>query len=98
MKPAASFNRLAEAELRDATTFYESASPGLGMRLIDAVEAAVSDLQDHPLSGPVARGRIRRKIVNGFPYQLLYRFNDAELRILAVMHLRRRPFYWAART
>lgn len=49
MKPAAPFHRLAEVELRDATTFYESVSPGLGMRLIDSVEAAVSDLQDHPL-------------------------------------------------
>ena len=97
MKPTASFNQLAEAELRDAATFYESSSSGLGLRLVDAVERAIVDLQNHPASGAIVRGQVRRKIVQGFPYQLLYRIKDDELRILVVMHARRRPFYWVAR-
>ena len=97
MSFAASFNRLAEAELREAANYYESEAPGLGRHFLSAVESALAEVLDFPLAGSPLRGEVRRKGIGRFPYQLLYRVAGKEVRILAVMHKRRRPLYWAER-
>jgi plasmid stabilization system protein ParE len=97
MSEAASFNRLAETELREAAHHYESEATGLGRRFLSAVEFALAEILDHPLAGAPLRGDVRCKRVGQFPYQLLYRVAGDEVRVLAVMHKRRRPSYWAER-
>lgn len=97
MSLMASFNHLAEAELREAVQYYESEAPGLGRRFLSFVESALAEVMEHPLLGSPLRGEVRRKGVGRFPYQLLYRVAGDEIRILAVMHKRRRPLYWAER-
>ncbi len=97
MNKAATFNRLAETELRDAVHYYESEAPGLGRRFLSAVESALAEILDHPLVGSPLRDDVRRKRVGRFPYHLLYRVAGDEVRILAVMHKRRRPLCWAER-
>ncbi len=98
MSFVASFNRLAEAELREAVHYYESEAPGLGRRFLSVVESTLADVVEHPLVGSLLRDDMRRKSVGRFPYQLLYRVAGDEVRILAVMHKRRRPLYWAERS
>jgi plasmid stabilization system protein ParE len=97
MSLAVSFNRLAEVELRETIVYYESEAPGLGRRFLSAVESALAEIQDHPLTGALLCDGVRRKQLGHFPYQLLYRVDEVEVRILAVMHKRRRPLYWAQR-
>lgn len=97
MSFVASFNRLAESELREAVSYYESEAVGLGRRFLSAMESALAEVLDHPLVGSTWRGDVRRKGVGRFPYQLLYRVAGREVRILAIMHKRRRPLYWAER-
>ena len=97
MSNVSSFNRLAETELHDAVHYYESEAAGLARRFLLAVESALAEVLDHPLVGSPLRGEVRRKRVGRFPYQLLYRVAVDEVRILAVMHKRRRPLYWAER-
>ncbi|MFM5997101.1 MAG: F0F1 ATP synthase subunit epsilon [Dolichospermum sp.] len=44
------------------------------------------------------RGSIRRLVIPKFPYSLLYRvLEDEQIRILAVAHYKRKPFYWSKR-
>jgi plasmid stabilization system protein ParE len=97
MRLAASFNSLAEAELREAVHYYESEAPGLGRRFLSGVEFALAEVLNHPLTGSPLRGDVRRKSVVRFPYQLLYRVVGDEVRVLAIMHKRRRPLYWVER-
>jgi plasmid stabilization system protein ParE len=97
MSLEASFNSLAEAELREAVHYYESEAPGLGRRFLSVVESALTEILDHPLVGSPLRGDVRRKGLGRFPYQLLYRVAGEEVRILAIMHKRRRPLYWVER-
>jgi len=40
---------------------------------------------------------VRKKIVQRFPIAVLYKVEEAEVVIVAVMHLRRRPGYWIGR-
>jgi 4-hydroxy-3-methylbut-2-enyl diphosphate reductase len=68
MSFAASFNRLAEAELREAAHYYEAEAPGLGRRFLPGVESALAEVLDHPLVGSPLRGDVRRKSVGRFPY------------------------------
>ena len=68
-----SFHRLASAELKEAIGFYEGQSPGLGDRFLAEVESAVELLHQFPKIGPCVAGPLRRVLVSGFPYDLVYR-------------------------
>ena len=87
-------HRLAEHELNEAARYYDLESPGLGVAFLKEVDRCIKALQKHPESGPVVAGEIRRRLLPGFPYGILYRIMPDEIRILAVMNLKRRPMYW----
>ena len=92
------FNTLAEGELRDAAQYYELEQTGLGAAFITEVRLCTEAIAGHPDAAPVVLGAIRRRLCQRFPYGLLYTATGDELRILAVMNLRRRPGYWVGRT
>jgi toxin ParE1/3/4 len=92
-----SFHPLAERELNDAAQYYERESPGLGAAFLAEAQRCSDSLLEYPDSGQVASGTIRRRLLRRFPYAVLYTIRPDELRILAVMNLRRRPGYWAGR-
>lgn len=91
------FNELAERELNDAAQYYEHEEAGLGDAFIREVRQCTSSVVEHPEAGPVVLGAIRRRLCQRFPYALLYTVNGNELRILAIMNLKRRPGYWVGR-
>jgi len=92
------FNELAERELNDAARYYELEQAGLGAAFITEVLRCTEAIADHPEAGPTVFGTIRRRLCQRFPYGLLYTVAGNELRILAVMNLKRRPGYWVGRT
>ena len=91
------FHVLADRELSDAALYYEQASLGLGMAFLAEVESCTDSILDLPQAGPTIRGDVRRRIVSRFPYGILYGILPDHIRILAVMNLKRRPFYWLGR-
>ena len=91
------FHEAAEAELNDAAAFYEQVEAGLGYAFLDDVDAALAAIQAHPEANETRYGRIRRRLLVRFPYALLYSFDGEQVRILAIAHQRRRPFYWRRR-
>lgn len=91
------FNELAERELNEAAQYYESEQPGLGAAFLTDVRECAQAVVEHPLAGPVVLHAIRRRLCQRFPYALLYTLAGDEVRILAVMNLRRRPGYWVGR-
>jgi plasmid stabilization system protein ParE len=93
-----SFHELASFELNEAAEYYDSESTGLGQAFITEVERCTEEIVRHPEAGFVVRGSIRRRLIRRFPYALLYRVKPTEIRILAVMNLKRRPAYWVGRS
>jgi hypothetical protein len=87
----------AEQELFAATEFYEDRAPGLGQKFLASVEHIVHDLPINPHKYPLLADRIRRARVNGFPYSVLFINAPEEISIIAIMHDRRRPYYWTKR-
>ena len=97
MNKKVSFHELAEFELNDATVFFEIEREGLGLRFLSAVQAAVAHIREHPKASPIITEDIRRKVLKGFPYSIVYVIRPDRIRILAVASQRRRPFYWRSR-
>jgi toxin ParE1/3/4 len=91
------FHLLAEREFAEAAEYFERQSPGLGAAFITQVERCVASILDHPESGPVLAGAVRRRLVPRFPYSVLYSVRRDHIRVLAVMHAKRRPMYWVDR-
>lgn len=91
------FNALAEAELNDAVQYYETEQVGLGAAFLAEVRRCTTAIAEFPEASPVVRGQIRRRLCNTFPYALLYEPQADQIRVLAVMHQRRRPHYWVGR-
>jgi len=88
---------LARAELQEAVDYYENERRGLGAAFLLEVERTFLHVQEQPHAGVVVLGTIRRRIIQGFPYSLLYAIETKGIVVYAVANLRRRPFYWLER-
>ncbi len=92
------FNELAELELNEAIQYFEHEQPGLGAAFLIEVRRCTGTIVEYPDAGRPVLGAVRRRPCQRFPYGLLYTRKDDEIRILAVMNLKRRPNYWVGRT
>ena len=91
------FNPHARLELRDATLHFDSIDPTLGKDFAVEVERAISLVLEFPEAWPRVTRSVRRCRTQKFPYALVYRIWNEHIEILAVMHLSRKPGYWADR-
>jgi len=77
VNPSVRFEDEADAEYRAAGRWYEDRRVGLGLELIDAVDAALEQIVRLPHAGaPVKRvpldQPVRRAPVKRFPYHVIY--------------------------
>jgi plasmid stabilization system protein ParE len=91
------FHPEADTEFQEAIEYYEAESPGMGVKFYREVLAAVVRVEAHPKAWPRLRGPVRKCVVPGFPYKLLYTIELEQLHVVAVMHGKRQPGYWAGR-
>lgn len=92
----------AEEEFFGAVDWYEDREPGLGRRFLNAVRSAVDVVVDDPEAWATWPGwdrepAVRSKVVNGFPYRLVYLVHSTELVVIAIAPQKREPGYWRAR-
>ena len=88
------FTSTAEAELKAAMEFYQSAQPGFGADFLAEVEATTNLIESFPLAWSLLSPRTRRCRTHRFPYGLFYQIRSDEILIVAVMDLRRDPKRW----
>ncbi|PKM43377.1 MAG: hypothetical protein CVV03_08590 [Firmicutes bacterium HGW-Firmicutes-8] len=87
----------AEEEFREAVRYYENEAAGLGLTFVAGVRKAITFITENAYAVvPVGSG-IRRKVLNHFPYSLLYAVESELIVIVAVAHQKRRPRYWKGR-
>ncbi len=87
----------AEAELAEATRFYERRVPTLGVQFLHAVDKSIATILEAPLRPPITNGDVRRYLMTRFPYGIYYRVFQDHLRILAFKHHSRHSDYWRSR-
>ena len=92
------FHPLAEREFIAAARFYETRARALGADFIRQVERTLGEIVTHPNAGSLFAGStIRRRLIQRFPFGLVYEIESANISVIAVMHLRRQPGYWKRR-
>ena len=97
MSRSVQFHTLAEAELQEASDYYARTAQGLREAFLDEVERAYRLLVEFPEIGVLVRNGVRKLVVNRFPYSLFYTIHSDVIRIVAIGHHNRRPFYWRQR-
>ena len=91
------FKLAAEREYLAAIRWYSNILPELGSQFEVAVEAAIAAVAANPQRFPVLSGMTREKIVDDFPYSVIYRFRAGRVTIVAVYHHSRKSFGWRHR-
>jgi len=91
------FHPEAEEEFKKAIEYYEKVQPGLGFDFAVEVYFTIQRVTSFPMAWPIIEDKIRRCLVNRFPYGILYYLEKDTVFILAVMHLHREPDYWKKR-
>jgi len=98
MKRPIAFTAAAETEADEAIEWYEEREVGLGTRFREALEGIIVSIQTNPFAYPVVEGSaIRRAVVNGFPYIVVYSLEVETILILSVFHTSRNPIIWRGR-
>ena len=87
----------AEADALSAFRFYEERRERLGERFRDHLGGAISRIQRNPEEAPVVYRDLRRKLVQRFPYMVLYKVFPGLLYIVAVMHTKQDKATWQRR-
>lgn len=100
MKPV-TLSRDAADEVTDISRWYDDRRPGLGAELLDEIEAFLPHVGERPAAFPMLHAtpglRIRRALFPRFPYAPIFIDAGAEVRVIAVAHVRREPEYWLER-
>lgn len=98
MKPVA-FHSQAEAELEEASDYYEGKRAGLGSEFETEVQEAVKRVARTPQAFPLhGTTGLRKCTVPRFPYTVFFMDLEDSVWIAAVAHQRRRPDYWSHRS
>ena len=84
-------------ELNDATEYYHNLHPALGDAFFQEVVRVISLILKLPEAWPLVTPSTRRCRTKRFPYGIVYRVQEGDIEIVAVMHLAREPQYWADR-
>ncbi|BDA70851.1 plasmid stabilization system [Calothrix sp. PCC 7716] len=87
----------AQNELDDSVIFYNQQLEGLGDKFLTEVFKAIDLIQKYPNAWQQLSVRIRRCLVKGFPYGVVYVISDNNLIIIAIANLHRKPNYWLDR-
>lgn len=87
----------ADEEFREAIRYYQNEAPGVGLKFLAEVRRGVTFITENPFATVAVGSGIRRKVLNHFPYSLLYAVESELVVIVAVAHQKRRPRYWRSR-
>lgn len=91
------FHPEASEETMESARVYEGRSEGLGSDFLAAVVETTRRIEQFPEAGHIDRANIRRRLVSGFPFTILYEVQSDRIFVAAVMHQHRRPGYWRTR-
>ena len=80
-----------------AAAYYEDQQKNLGGRFLASVQDALNRIRVNPLMYRQVEPGVRRCLVRTFPYGVLFRIENEQLVVVAVMHLHREPGYWNQR-
>lgn len=92
------FHDEAKFEGDNAIDWYFGIEPRIGERFRNAVENAIDMISETPHAFPVIAGSsVRRILVRGFPYVVIYSVTETDIFIISIFHTSRNPIVWEGR-
>jgi plasmid stabilization system protein ParE len=87
------------SDIEDAARWYDEQRSGLGTEFTGAVVEAIDVLPNHPLVYRIRHKRknIRWKLIDRFPYRIVFRMTDDLITVIAVLHSARHDRHWKER-
>ncbi len=84
-------------EAEAARNHYAARQAELGQAFAGDLAHSIQWITAQPLAWAPVGKRARRRLLDRFPYAVIYRIEPDLIRIVAVMHQRQRPGYWRNR-
>ncbi len=81
----------AKSDILRAAEYYESAREGLGREFLNELGLLIFRIIENPLQYPLYIRETRKTRLSRFPYLVLYRLNEPQIYLMAVMDGRRDP-------
>ena len=88
----------AKVEINEAADYYDLKSPGLGGVLLDDIEEGFARIREYPDAAVEVATGVRKLVLAKFPFTIVYSPRPDAIRILAIAHQRKRPYYWRSRS
>ena len=90
-------SRLTQSEFDETIDYYDEQRFGLGLEFAEEVEQALLRIEHYPEAWSPLSPRVRRCLVNRFPYGVIYEIRGDRLVIVAIQDFRRDPESWRSR-
>jgi plasmid stabilization system protein ParE len=84
----------AEKAIDRAAGWYETRNARAAREFLYAIDHALEKVAENPEHFPLIRPGLRRAVVSGFPYSLLFRVAEPEVLVTTCVHFRRHPRHW----
>ena len=97
MRYELAFRHEAEIDLEKSAKWYELQKESLGFDFLDEVEKKCSVIQETPLIFEEVYKRLRRVVIERFPFNIFYLVEGNSIIIVAVIHGSRHPKRWQKR-
>lgn len=91
------FHPDARVELAESADWYAERSAKAARNFLVAIDVAVASIADDPARFSHIDDRHQSCSVIKFPFQVVYRFTEDRVVVIAVAHAKRRPGYWRGR-
>lgn len=90
-------NPFAELELEEAKDWYNLQQDDLGERFVKEIDKTIIRINENPFQFPKEMKKIRKAIVNDFPYSIFFYMTDNLINVFAIFHSSRNPMIWKKR-
>lgn len=87
----------AQIELEEEVKYFNEQQGGLGYEFAKEIAGTITRILEYPEAWTKLSKRTRRCRTKRFPYGVIYQIRANKILIVAIAHLRRKPFYWRDR-
>ena len=87
----------AEQDVDEAIRWYDQKSTTLGDEFLKYVNKRIESIERNPEMYPRVHRKMRRALLERFPYQVLFEIDSNEVVVYAIYHCARDPEGWKKR-
>jgi plasmid stabilization system protein ParE len=84
-------------EINEAFEWYFKRSPKTAEAFLTEIGTALAQIAAHPQLYPIYTKNTRKRVMEKFPYSVIFQEKVEVILIAAVAHAKRRPGYWRVR-